>query len=384
MKGKNLYLLFLLTCFTLISCNKRNSNEVFQGAISCENIKIDILKDDLFPVDFIQNCKVVRLETNESSLIGEMKKIIVTSDRIFIMDSDVTQSLFVFDREGKYIMKIGTRGNGPGEYYSVNDFFVDENKQQISIYDGNVRKVFYYDWYGKYLKVHHFKEIWMNACYPLDSTCFALDFTRTALGRNKFHLQLSTTENQMYYYYKPLKYNYQYTNNTNIAFYKGIETVFYVPVRCDTIFCISTTGIDKGYAIDFGEQTLPSNFQDRYKGMEQADVLLNSNYCYGIKNVLETDGLLCFTFKYGMMSVLCIYEKATRKIYIRLPYLPVPITSYENYLIGYGESHVYQEIKHAGQEVIKEYKNAFGEEVFDMVTNIDANENPIIFFMKRT
>lgn len=80
-----------------------------------------------------KSLKVIFLETNESCLIGMITKIQVYDKYIFILDSSVAKSLYVFDKDGRFIRKIGTIGGAPGDYVSIDDFAINhDNKTGFS------------------------------------------------------------------------------------------------------------------------------------------------------------------------------------------------------------------------------------------------------------
>ena len=91
-----------------------------------------------------KSAKIIPLETNKSCLIGDIGKIQVIDDFILIMDFQ-TNSLYVFDREGRFIRKIGGVGQGPGEYASIADVTIDKVNKTVYIEDGRLSRIHKYD-----------------------------------------------------------------------------------------------------------------------------------------------------------------------------------------------------------------------------------------------
>lgn len=75
----------------------------------------------------IQLVKALKLETTEESLIGDIDKIALHDDRIYILDRFEAKALFVFDTTGSFLFKVGRVGKGPGEFLSPNDFSVGKD-----------------------------------------------------------------------------------------------------------------------------------------------------------------------------------------------------------------------------------------------------------------
>ncbi|GEM_PF-1904758 len=84
--------------------------------------------------------KYIFLETTDESLIGEITKILYKNGLFFILDRDVAGRLFVFDRNGKFIYNIDSKGKGFGEYVYPNDFDVDA-EGKVYIQDVQSRKI---------------------------------------------------------------------------------------------------------------------------------------------------------------------------------------------------------------------------------------------------
>ena len=85
------------------------------------------------------------METNKSCLIGMIDKIQVIDPYILIMDRLIAKSLYVFDRRGGFIRKIGSIGQGPGEYVSIADFAIDRENKTVYIEDGRLPRIHKYD-----------------------------------------------------------------------------------------------------------------------------------------------------------------------------------------------------------------------------------------------
>lgn len=98
--------------------------------------------------DVIDSIYVVPLETTEESFLAVISKVKIYNDIIYVLDgkSNVIKS---FAKDGSFIGQIGKVGQGPGEYNSPMDFFVDDrgivvfdNAQcKLLIYDKNLRYV---------------------------------------------------------------------------------------------------------------------------------------------------------------------------------------------------------------------------------------------------
>lgn len=52
----------------------------------------------------------VQLESDTNTLVGNIDKVILSKDRIYIMDAKSTKAIFIFDKFGKFVNKITRKG----------------------------------------------------------------------------------------------------------------------------------------------------------------------------------------------------------------------------------------------------------------------------------
>lgn len=87
--------------------------------------------------------KVVILETTQESLITNIDKLLTLNEKYYIMDWKA-KSIFVFDKDGKFISRLSREGGAPGEYRELRDFDIDQDGnlhildyRRILVYDPN-------------------------------------------------------------------------------------------------------------------------------------------------------------------------------------------------------------------------------------------------------
>ena len=179
---------------------------------------------------FTDSVKFIILEETDESTINKINKIFFTQEQIIVVDRDHRGlgAIFFFDWSGKYIKKLSRRGQGPGEYISLHSCLIDEQRQQLIIYDIITKKMLFYDLSGNFIKeILNFSEgtIVRNVinlpdghflCYTFDcvgsveakytglwevdangeflNNYFTYDFILPALHGNSSHLQLLSNE----------------------------------------------------------------------------------------------------------------------------------------------------------------------------------------------
>ena len=125
---------FLLLFFIFFSCSQNQKK--FSLTKSNYTIDLDEKKEASIPFStFFKNPKTITLETNREFLIGHIKELQVFNGCIYILDALYAKSLFVFNMDGHFIKKIGSLGNGPGEYIQPLDFTFDTENRFIFLLD---------------------------------------------------------------------------------------------------------------------------------------------------------------------------------------------------------------------------------------------------------
>lgn len=110
-------LLSLLTAGMLIGC-KSASSDLPEIILPLNAPEIQVKVSDL-----ADNVRLVPLETNDSSLLPGGFNILIGKDYILALSEDEIQQ---FDRQGKHIRHLATKGRGPEEYQTYYSAFIDE------------------------------------------------------------------------------------------------------------------------------------------------------------------------------------------------------------------------------------------------------------------
>lgn len=129
-------ILFFFLIVVLCQCNTKqqgshaaaidvNGSKVIDCNISEVTDTIDFLLSDL-----IDNCEMIPLETNDSSLFESIYHIGISENYIAI-HSRGRMPIKLFSRKGKFIRNVGKIGRGPGEFNSLYGIQLDEVANKI-------------------------------------------------------------------------------------------------------------------------------------------------------------------------------------------------------------------------------------------------------------
>ncbi|RHO75375.1 6-bladed beta-propeller [Parabacteroides sp. AF48-14] len=120
----NHILVFSILVFCL-SCQKKQEEKGLEKEIRFSTNVSDIPIDTLF-----EDIKYTPLELTDSSLVGDIKRIVLYNTDLYIYDR--SDGIIVFDMNGKYKYRLQHKGNGIGEYAYMFNFNMN-NQGDISI-----------------------------------------------------------------------------------------------------------------------------------------------------------------------------------------------------------------------------------------------------------
>ncbi len=135
MKKKYLFYLILVL---LSACKENNKNEESQ-----RNIIIQDFKHNKIDISNYAKTTFLLLELGSDNLLGEIKDICISKDKIYILDG-ITSSIFLFDlKTGNLIKSINKKGVGPNEYVFPTALSIDDN--YLYVLDAQVHRILQFD-----------------------------------------------------------------------------------------------------------------------------------------------------------------------------------------------------------------------------------------------
>lgn len=150
MTGKFRFYFGIAVALLLASCSSEKSNNIANNIDPTALVEIE--SDDEFG-SIIENIEFIPLETNDSCLLGEIRKCVEKDSMLFVLadvyDSDFEQELHCFTLRGKHIKKIGSKGQGPNEYKRLSAF--DISGDTLLLYDDGDSQIKCYSLDGRYI-----------------------------------------------------------------------------------------------------------------------------------------------------------------------------------------------------------------------------------------
>lgn len=265
------YLVSLISFFIIISCNQQKENGSFSNrdalnynntasiySNSVDPVTIDVHKsDDVLNTSSIIDTdhKIIKLETTDDCLIGEVSKVVIDQEKIYILDSKIAKKVFCFDMSGKFLYPIGKLGGGPEEMDNPKDFEVTAN--DVHVIDRQCR-VFTFDKEGKYRKVFRMPFLTTQICAFDNTSLFLYSNSDT---ENKYYLtKIEGSEVKSVNF--PIQSHYVEAYAIPQAFNRNGNTALFVKFLCDTIFTLSENQLSPTYVIKFPNTFSESVFTD--------------------------------------------------------------------------------------------------------------------------
>jgi len=145
--NNNLKKAFIILCLSLNACT---SPEKTNNGISIINIADNIGEGYLLNISEIaENVEYIPLETNDSSIIGNIRNIYFSNGFFILKTYSNSSGIFkLFDKKGQFYNTLNRQGRGPQDYASV--YCLDLYKNSIVLL--TVNKIIEYSFDGKFTR----------------------------------------------------------------------------------------------------------------------------------------------------------------------------------------------------------------------------------------
>jgi hypothetical protein len=290
MLKKELWILIFCTFF--FNCKEKKLNDI-QHKIIQFNSETEREKEKCESSVYFKSTKMIRLETTENSLIVNINKIMFDEDKIFIFDQSVG-SIFVFDKEGKFLYPIKKMGIGPGEYTKLNSVCLDASNKQLILFPDYPQKIYFTDYNGNLLNEVKIKNLYMhtvcngNELYAINrlpetsnNFCFIYNIDKSSGKESCMFEKPDIFQNDIF-----TAGNYFMRTGKNINFTVNYENFIYE---------ISDRKIKKKYEIDFGKYNLPGRYRQKDISINELNKACRQDgYIFSIVDVSDCDNYLAF------------------------------------------------------------------------------------------
>lgn len=360
------------------------------SALPCWNLNANLSTD--FFEEAVDSMQFISLETTDASLLGIINQVQRVNNKLIVVDLYKAQKILVFDMNGKFMHAIGAKGEGPGEYTSLNHVVI--TPQTVTILDWLTWKYIRYDLEGNVLYEHRFQKSVPSTLMQLDDNTFIGSHTGY-FSNNPYQLTWINDQDSILNTALPFRNAHeepagtlQYTLDGSLLFYHNL---------CDTIYQIADTKIVPKWRLGLYEPEEVNAF------LKYTSVMTDKEYNKNLYNenstivnyysLVECTDFWYVEYQRGNRAYLSIVDKkkGISRNYIRTDiskkkcYVPFVIyNAYDNWLMTSVNDQFYTVLNESmREEFIKQIKT---EDSRKMLRNYDIeNKNPIIclFHLKK-
>lgn len=274
-------LIFLLCILPILGCGKQKdekatTNEVVQ-------LVVDMTTTEPSYKDIFIGCELIKLDSDPQALLARIYKTECAGDSIIILDKS-KGNLMLFSSSGKFLNKIGSKGDGPDEYYFCYDFAIHPGSGNLTLLNP-IGEMIEYNMNGGYISRQALKgKPNYYACQWIDNDKMArwscVDYNEGAL------VVADITDNKILYedWHDDSDINFQRTN----PFYKYGEITYFTPPFSGEVYHVGDSCLNLAYIWKFNPESIKKDYLDEIRAIEEsnkANDKLNSDF----KNCLIKD-----------------------------------------------------------------------------------------------
>ncbi len=141
--------ILILTSFFLLNCGGQSEVQeaVVERQDSFQSYQLDLKGESIPFADLIDKIEITRLEETQESLLGFVRQVEFYEDKM-VIPSGNEGSIYVFSKTGKFLNKINRKGEGPEEYTSYNDVWLEGDTLVLYNYRRSINR---YDLAGSFI-----------------------------------------------------------------------------------------------------------------------------------------------------------------------------------------------------------------------------------------
>lgn len=286
---------------------------------------------------------IIELETNQNSLIGDIKKIEFNDKhQIFISETRDPSRVLIFDKNGDFKKEFKKYGFGPSEYQNIDDFIISDDST-LSILDGKNKSILNFNLNTEKLINAYQLPFSANKFDQIDSTnyIFYKNEQLSNFESENFHFDLILTNSEFEIIDTAIPFflvenRGHFSISKNQVFSKFNNEFYFSNLNSDTLYHIYKEEINKRYFIDYGKDKLS------LEGKTFSTAIEKMNYFYKnsnskipfIFNVFYRNNKMYFSYPFRNKQVyFSIYdmESNTTKTFnkivsdsLQIPIFPPP------------------------------------------------------------
>ncbi len=299
------YPLFFLMFLTLLGCKE----DVIDTGVEIIYIDLDKLGEDPDPLPNLEIESIVHLETNESSLVGNVDRIEWYDGNIYLLDIHKSGALFAFSEMGEFIDRT-KYGRGPGEVIKPYALYLDKDSNLIYLWDQSLELITKYSSKLEYLGQEKFNHTLTNFAILEDgrtlvNSHYYMDFMYKIYGPDN-----ETVEQK---FIPDINYPYSYRIFRSIS--KNNRLLIIAPFQYD-IYELEDNTLSIEYQVDFGKYMLSKDIIEQNGLSELFALFSEGKRVSSLNDISEGESFLSFRVYFKSEALDFAYSFKDQKPYL--------------------------------------------------------------------
>lgn len=296
-------IILFICVLILFSCQNSDPKEL-------TTIKVNVLKEDF---NSIKNRIVIEkiIPLDDSIPIGKIRKAIIHKSNLFVHNKSKDEIL-CFNQIGELKYSIFSKGRGPDEYVSIQNFFIDFINNELVILSSDNKILRYSCNSGSLLNVSKIE----NKAMIIDGILLSKDIIAWYTMGPEYNLEISNNSSTRLFI--PFIEARDMTFSEK-AFSSREGYALFAHGTCDYIYKVDKDTVSRLYFIDFGSYKIPVEL---YKNPSQAmAVYEKQDVATKLDLLVENEYYLSFSYilfpkaSFNVKSQYSIYSKIDKKCY---------------------------------------------------------------------
>lgn len=383
--------------FLLVSCNQTNRNSYgehisasiekspMMQRLSHEYLEINMDHPIEISADSLQNklVDISYIPLDPKELIGEVDRVLLYNEKIYILDAYIAESVFIFDMNGRLLCVIDDRGEGPEEYIGLAGMSIDTSIKELCLKDRLSSRTLYYDLDGKFLR----KEASCPAFFinAMDGNIInQLGFGQSYDENLNYHIAVSRGDSICCKAFPFVPIQKRYTVS-RIAQYNSCNELLFTPTLSDTVYCIKSP---QEYYVKYvikHKRSIWDKSQEELSWREIDRLIKQDGYTAFGGPVHETSGYLFFSLSKGNNNLIVnqnyFYDKRQKKLFkITKDYKGVirnlfsmPVGVSGDYYLAFADGYLMKEYMKKNSDI-----SIADESLRKVINECNENSNPIL------
>lgn len=304
-----LFLFLFILQIVVVSCATKQHETQSNPDLLIIDLDDIKTKETVKASDFFKNPKSIILETNEKSLIGNIKQIYIDDHYIIVFDNSKNLNVLVFHLDGTFSHKIGELGRGAGEYISISDFTVDDKRDEIYLLDSEDAKVKKYNLStGKFINSIPIHSKRMSRHIQYQDNCLYVDANLKSDEQFLLYKIDPKTGEEVASWLDADRYNQgwmeTFTMGRSFFLSRNTDAVKYAQIFMDTVVSIHNNIISPFMVVKSDKWVKRDELMNAYHkyGIDADRIMIEQNKKFGITDLIETNDGLFFRYRDGLIE----------------------------------------------------------------------------------